>query len=327
MSGLLLVTFTAIALVIAVIWLGSSRFIIPKRRALEPRHRELLANPAEFGLSLEPIELQSCDGFTLQGIIATRSLTPGRAVRTRAMQQRLNAQHIPTPAKPRGTIFLLHGRGGRKEDMLSIAQRLVAADFRCVVYDARAHGTSKGKYCTFGTKEVPDLESAITQIESHLEEKGESSGPVALFGNSLGAAVSIQSLALEEPPFAVFAAAPFANLPEIVIRSGRRMIHPKLPDWVTLCSMKTGAWRAGFDPFHILPETIVKKSGTPLFVTHGSRDGVIPLEHGRRIYEGAATLHKVWREFPDAFHNDVLAVGGDDLYEEMVMFYLRHLPR
>jgi hypothetical protein len=37
------------------LWIGSSRFIIPKRRPLEDRHHQLLAAPAEFGLELEPI--------------------------------------------------------------------------------------------------------------------------------------------------------------------------------------------------------------------------------------------------------------------------------
>lgn len=325
MSGLILFVLLGFALFLVATWIGSNRFIIPKRRALEPRHHELLSNPAEFGLTLEPFDVQTGDGFALRGFIATRALNPGRAIRTREMRKRIDSRNVPVLKSTRGTIFLLHGRGGRKEDMLSIAQRFVAADFRCVVYDARAHGKSEGRYCTFGAKEVGDLQSAIDQVSAHLMKRGESSGPVALFGNSLGAAVSLQSLALETKPFAVVATAPFADLEEIVIRSGRRMIHPKLPDWITRSSMKAGGWRAGFDPFQVSPENIVANSTTPLFVIHGSLDGVIPVEHGQRIFDKSATLKKIWREVPDAYHGDVLMTGGDDLYEEMVLFYLGHL--
>ncbi len=325
MSGLTLILLFAFLLFAVVTWIGSTRLITPKRRGLEPRHHELLNAPEAFGLSLEPFTVLTYDGYNLSGIIATRAKDPGPAPKTRAMRERLNEDDVPSLDRPRGTIFLLHGRGGRKEDMLSIAQRFVAADFRCVVYDARAHGKSEGRYCTFGVNEVRDLASAVEQLDSRLRQTGESSGPIGLFGNSLGAAVSLQSLARENPALAVVATSPFASLPEIIVQSGRKIIHPQLPRWIITSSMKVGGWRARFDPFQIKPEAIVKASATPLFIIHGSIDGTIPVAHGKRIHDQSRASDKVWREIMGAHHGNVLAEGGDDLYEEMVHFYLKHL--
>ncbi|MEE9352262.1 MAG: alpha/beta hydrolase [Thiotrichaceae bacterium] len=37
-------------------------------------------------------------------------------------------------------LVLLHGRNGRKEDLLPVAERFAAAGFRCVLPDLPAHG-------------------------------------------------------------------------------------------------------------------------------------------------------------------------------------------
>ncbi|MDF1657636.1 MAG: alpha/beta fold hydrolase [Verrucomicrobiales bacterium] len=309
-----------------VIWIGSTRLIVPNRRALEQRHYDLLAAPAEYGMALDHFEIKTGDGHTLKSIVATRSPTPGAAPTTRAIADRLIGHGIAAQNEPRATIILLHGRGGRKEDMLSIAKRFVAADFRCVVYDARAHGKSGGTYSTFGKLESHDLGSVVAGLHTKIANEGGAVGPIGFFGNSLGAAVALQSLESMDLSEAIVAVSPFASLPEIVERSGRRMIHRHLPDWLTWCCMKVGGWRAGFNPHAIAPVDSVKKSITPIFVVHGSLDGVIPVSHGREVYDASPSNQKKWREISTGYHGNVLAEGGDDLYEEMILFYLRHLP-
>ena len=89
--------------------------------------------------------------------------------------------------------------------------------------------------------------------------------------------------------------------------------------------MKPGGLRAGFDPFARNPVEFVASPSPPLFISPGGNDGLIPIEHSRRIFEASNAETKVWREVPTGRHHDVLAEGGDDLYTEMVLFYLEHL--
>ena len=49
------------------------------------------------------------------------------------MEKRLAVSGIADHPNPRGTIILLHGRGGRTEDLISVVQRFVAANYRCIV--------------------------------------------------------------------------------------------------------------------------------------------------------------------------------------------------
>jgi alpha-beta hydrolase superfamily lysophospholipase len=307
------------------LWIGSSRFIIPKRRPLEDRHHQLLAAPAEFGLELEPIAVKLPDGVVLQTILATRADPMGFAEKTRHMESRLVEAGVIPPSGGRGTIVLLHGRGGLKENMLSVAQRFVAADFRCLVYDARAHGQSGGRFCTFGKKETEDLSFLLSNLESILSARGESAGPFGVFGNSLGAAVILQALSTNPKIEAAVTVAPFAELPEIVIRSSHRTIHPSLPEFLIRGPMKLGGWRAGFDPSSIVPSNAVAGVEVPIYLMHGMKDEVIPPSHSLRILDSLGSKEKVWREIPEGYHSNVLAEGGDDHYQEMIEFFIRHL--
>jgi uncharacterized protein len=322
MTGFVLVALLIAVLgVLFVIGLGSGKLIEPQRRALEPRHHEMLAHPADHGLDLEPFAVATHDGYELKAILATLAKVPGRAEKTRRMAGRLELNlDKPAPA-PLGTVVFLHGRGGRKEDMLSLAQRFVAGGYRCVVYDARAHGSSGGFACTYGHHETRDLTSVLDHLTAILKTRGENPGQICALGNSLGAAVLLQALPDEPRIDAAIAVSPFAALPEIVTRSTRRTIHPLIPGWLIRASMYTGGRRAGFDPFAISPLRAMNVATTPVFFAHGALDEVIPLSHSEELH-AAAPEPKRLRIVPAGYHYNVLAEGGDDLYQEMIKFCL-----
>ena len=322
LTALIIVVALAALAVVATIHIGAKRLITPKRRPLEPRHNQLLETPAEHGLALEPHDVTMPDGIVLRSILATRSTAPGTAKKTVRMEKRLADAGVKPQEECRGTVILLHGRGGLKENLLSVAQRFVAARYRCIVYDARAHGTSEGKFCTFGTREKEDLREMLQFYRSLIKERGENFGQLCAFGYSLGGAVILQSLEDENGIDVIIASATFADLAPIIERSIDRNLHPLLPNWIRNQAIKRGGRIAGFDPLSIEPIKSVRVSTTPLFIVHGERDGVIPIDHSRRLFE-AASVPKHLTEIPDAYHSDVLAKGGDDLYEAMIHFCLR----
>lgn len=323
-----MITVAFVALLLSIcaatgaIWFGSSHLINPQRRALEDRHYAVYATPSDYGLELKFVDVETSDGIILKTILATRAEEIGVAERTRRMEERLRAKGIARSDTPPGTVVFLHGRGGLKENMLTVAQRFVAADFRCITYDARSHGESGGRFCTFGEKEIGDLSRVLDFYEKKLAENGESLGPVCAFGNSLGGAVAIQSLEREPRIVAAVAAAPFADLTEVVVHSGRKMIHPNLPRWFMGASMHLAGWRAGFDPFSISPLHSAANSEKPLLLAHGTLDEVIPIDHSHRLRDAAKCTPLVWKEIPTAYHYNILAEGGDELYQQMIEFCL-----
>lgn len=306
----------------AFVWIASSKLLVPNHRELEPRHRDLLGDPSRFGLELEAFETITRDHCRLAGWIATRAKRPGEARKTREMARRLGAT-LKEQSVPERTVVILHGRGGRKEDMLAIAERFVAANFRCILYDSRCHGASGGTVCTFGENEVADLGTVLDRVDSLLSSRGETMGSLSAFGISMGAAVTLQALPQQPRIRAAVAVAPFADFSEIVERSARRSIHPRTPPWLIASALQTAGFRGRFEPARIRPIDAVPKVDIPLLFVHGEQDGVIPAEHSRRLAAaaaGPATLRIV----AGGTHGNVLATGGADLYEEMLRFLLHH---
>lgn len=307
---------------LAFVWIASSKLLTPNHRELEPRHRKILDDPSRFGLKLEAFETLTADRSRLAGLIATRAPLPGEARKTREMARRLGAT-LEEVSPPELTVLILHGRGGLKEDMLAIAERFVAANFRCILYDSRCHGASGGNVCTFGKNEVADLGAVLERVDSLLSSRGETMGRLSAFGISMGAAVTLQSLPQQPRIRAAVAVAPFADFCEIVERSARRGIHPRTPPWLIASTLQTAGFRGLFEPARIRPLDAVSKVDIPLLFVHGEQDGVIPAEHSRRLAvaaAGPATLRIV----AGGTHGNVLATGGADLYEEMVRFLLHH---
>lgn len=104
------------------------------------------------------------------------------------MAARLATAGVETASQIQGAVMLLLGRGGIKEDLPAVCERWVAANFRCVVYDARAHGQSGGESRTFGAREAGDLRQVIDATAARTESSNETVGPLVVWGLSLGAA-------------------------------------------------------------------------------------------------------------------------------------------
>jgi alpha-beta hydrolase superfamily lysophospholipase len=80
--------------------------------------------------------------------------------------------------------------------------------------------------------------------------------------------------------------------------------------------------RAGFSLGDICPVRSAAAITVPTLVVHGEDDTMIPPEHSRRVFAAIGDARKIWRPVAGAQHGNVLMQGGDDLYEQMVRFFL-----
>src|SRR5207253_8659914 len=96
----------------------------------------------------------------------------------------LSVSVIEPRLPPRATIVVLHGIRDQKDFLRHIGLHLAEAGYRAVMVDSRGHGRSTGPFLTWGTQEPRDL----TQL---IDALGYGDGPIGVFGESNGAAVSI----------------------------------------------------------------------------------------------------------------------------------------
>ena len=132
--------------------------------------------------------------------------------------------HADQPARsnawssaPRGTVVLLHGYGLAQFSMAPWALRLAQEGWRCVLVDLRGHGKSTGKRIYFGVQEVHDL----SQLLDELTHDGRLDKPVAVFGESYGAALALRWKTVEPRVRTVVAITPYAGLSNAVLNLGR----------------------------------------------------------------------------------------------------------
>ncbi len=318
-----IVAFATVGAIIAlVIQTGTHAILVPPDRELEERHHRFLADPNNYGVTLTPHDLTLADGVLLKGYLVERAQRLGTAAKTRDMERRLGLESEHATGS-QGTVILLHGRGGIKENMLSITQRLVAAEFRCFIYDARAHGSSGGKYSLYGAKEVDDLTTVLDSLERRLEITQQEIGPVFLLGLSQGGAVGNLAMAMDNRIRAHVCISSFSDLETIIIETARKRYGPLVRPQLIRAAMAAAGRKAGVDLREIRPADALALSQKPVFLVHGSNDSLIDQGHSERLLLASTNARSELHIIPNAGHSNALGLGGDDLYEKIVRFLIR----
>ena len=213
--------------------------------------------PDRLNLEYEDIYLKTADGETLHGWWLP-ALTD-------------------EPAK--GTIYYLHGNAQNVSAHILNAAWLPEQGYNVFTIDYRGYGQSTG---------APDIEGALHDVETGLrwlaQRRADSEHPLYILGQSLGGALGI-ALASEwvqrdEQP----------ELNGIILDgtfSGFRYIAREKLDlfWLTWPFQYPLSWTIPDD--YEGTDRIAGVSPVPVMIIHSVRDGIIPFEHGVRLYEAA----------------------------------------
>ena len=203
----------------------------------------------------------------------------------------LSGWECKTRLTRRGTVIYLHGIADNRGSAIGAIGTFLPIGFDVIAYDARAHGASQGEHCTYGFYEKRDVQRVIDQLA--VDE-------VILVGHSLGAAVALQTAAVEPRVRAVIASATFSDLRTIATERAFYM-----PSW----SIGPAFARAEqLGRFAVEDASAVKAAGqitVPVLLLHGARDGETPPSHSERVFSALRTNKKLI-VVPDSDHNNVL---------------------
>lgn len=192
---------------------------------------------------------------------------------------RLNALHFKAD-KSKGLILYFHGNAGDLSRWGEIASFFVDKGYDVLVMDYRTYGKSTGKL-----SEKALYQDAQLFYQYALERYPESD--IVLYGRSLGTGLATY-LASEHQPQKLVLETPFYSLLEVAKEK-----FPYLPVGSLL--------RYEFPSYQYVQGLM-----SPVYIFHGTADGVVPYESGRRLYEGIPIDEKQFFSVEGGGHNNLI---------------------
>jgi alpha-beta hydrolase superfamily lysophospholipase len=241
---------------------------------------------------------------------------PGEAIEAVASDGvRLGGTWHAAEAPRGGTTLLIHGFAEHPEDVCARIAALNRHGWDVAALDSRAHGRSAGNRSSFGGREGGDVSAWIDALTSSGRLR---SGPLAVWGRSMGVAISTRAAA-DDPRIAVLVLeSPYVDLKATLAIVLRRKRVP-LPGLIAHLVARRAQRLAGISLVRPRPIDLVPKINVPVLIVHGTDDALIPLAEARRLAESfprSAQLIAV----QSAAHNTVIDVGGASLLDSIATF-------
>jgi pimeloyl-ACP methyl ester carboxylesterase len=292
-------------------------------------------------LALLPIAAAILGHAIGPGIFHPANLNPQREVETNQMLARTGAHKrdftvrandntelrgwkITPPSPNQDWVLLFHGVSDNRSGVLGHGEFLLRHNYSLVMMDSRAHGESGGQIATYGWLERNDT-VAITDALY----KSENFRNLYALGVSMGAAIALQSAAIEPRIAAVAAEDPFASLREVSYDYAGLDLSPLLGKTLfrpaTFFALDAIKRLGGFDPDEVSPEKAVAQREFAILLICGTNDHRIPCRHAQAIYNAAIGPKELWI-VQGAGHAMALGQAPAE-YENRVITFFEKYPK
>ncbi|WP_310605426.1 alpha/beta hydrolase [Anaerosporobacter sp.] len=175
---------------------------------------------------------------------------------------------------PKRTVLCVHGfRGMGEADFGVICDFYYEQGCNLLIIDQRAHGSSEGKYITFGTKERYDVVEWITFLNERFGEEL----PIVLDGVSMGASTVLMASGFDLPDNVrgIIADCGFTSPKAIYTHVAKEYYRlpafPLIPIFGLVCRIV-----AGFNISEACTKKALAKNTRPILFVHGEDDRFVP---------------------------------------------------
>ncbi len=283
-------------MIVILSYFGPAMLLTPQRRT-GAYYADLIgiSTPKDIGLNYQPFNVKSFDGIELRGWL------------------------IRTESKRLGTIIFLHGVGDCKESALPIAKVSCINGYDTLLIDLRRHGESGGENCTYGYFEKFDIRCVIDA----LLKDDPYAKPIILFGTSMGAAIAMQTAAIDPRVDAVIAENCYTDLRTISVDYQKQIA--KLPwHFVRNLVMHRAERIANFEHREASPMKALPNIHVPILLCHSQYDQKVKYEHALKLFHQANEPKKLYI-IENANHADAWEKGGIKYQNEIFSFLAKHL--
>ncbi len=164
----------------------------------------------------------------------------------------------PQPGQP--SVLYFHGNAGNISMRAESFQKIIDSGFGLLAASYRGYAGSGGS---------PSEDALLSDALELYDWLAARAGPIVLYGESLGSGVAIH-VATEREAAAVILEAPYTAAVDIA-----RETYPWVPVGLLMHDQFISRERIG-------------RVAEPVMILHGANDAVVPVAHGRRMFELAA---------------------------------------
>jgi len=243
-------------------------------------HLEWLDHAEQHGISIKQT-------VCLNGAIPVLLVEPrlplgdrGLKIREQLKQRGISVKPVDQlDITPDQTIVLLHGRNGRKEDLLAVAERFCAVGLRCLLIDMPAHGDSEVETVQFGASAWE--QDLPYQVLLECSEKFVfSPDQASLWGMSMGGSFANSALADVDHGAHWRSAVIVCSFDQL-----GKVVHDQCKSSLLTGIISKVTQSFGGARLHdVSPAQWVENVTTPVMVVHGNADTLISHERGQALF-------------------------------------------
>ncbi len=221
---------------------------------------KIFFTPEMLGINHENVRFSNRSGNLLHGWFVPSSITPAK-----------------------GTLLFLHGNAHNISHYFLSVQGFQHAGYHLFTFDYQGFGYSQGEPYPAGT--LDDAEAALSYL---LGREDMDPDRIIVFGQSLGGTIALNWIGSKKPGHIA------AVISESAFSSYRKIAREKMNPIGILRWFREPITRWFVDD-EFSPEPVVAEiSPVPLLIIHGTRDPVVPYEHGMRLYAAAREPKEFW---------------------------------
>lgn len=270
----------------------------PPRRAI--LHRDQTAQIVRdfYQGQLQDVSVTAADGMVLRGWYVIPRQNNGSAV------------------------ILAHGVSDNREGIAGFARLFLDRGYRVLLPDARAHGTSGGDLATYGLRESDDIHRWADWLYA------DKAHCIYGFGESMGSALLLQSLARESRFCAMIVESPFSRFEDVAYE--RASAYIGMPSWfgktIERPVVDFALWytrrKYGLDFRQANPADAVAKTKVPLLLI-GDKNDINILPHHVLDLHRVNPRAEVWM-VEGAVHGGAWGTDPDEFNRRVTSFFASH---
>ena len=303
----------------AIIFYNQYAIMHPEHRELEAYHYDWLNHPENHSITIQKGSTDSDIPYLI--VTHDEKVTPSK--RTKILRDQLRVLGYTSESlQDNGILVMFHGKNGRKEDLLPVAERYATAGFTCILIDLPSHGENTHPL-RYG-QSFEEQHYAYTVLHTLQDKLHPHTKPIYFWGISLGGAFAISNTQIKTPykPKALILLSTFDRLSSILQNKSVDLFGETLGKVLYKgLSLSLESFYA-FSPKDTDSAKHASHIQLPVLIFHGEKDTLIPHQNGEKLYKAFASKKKRFILDKKADHKNIL-ITDYPFYAESIDFLLK----